>query len=748
MTLQNHFRAVIALACLAQALAAGCAWCGTGSSAAEAGVIAYWPFDAIERMGPANDAALITREIVGGGADRIEGHCRTRDGVRGPCLQFNEFDSALVRAPGLGPAVNPRAFTLEAWIAPRSYPWNWCPLVMQRDDQAGYFFGLDADGRFGLQVAIGGAWRRCDSRPPYPGLETWHEWDSDRRKWIWQGSNDPGPPAPLGSQWGQPVVPLLAWSHLAATFDAGAGLRIYRNGKLEGRLDVKGAMTPAIRSEFRIGRDTVQQRPAHTERPECTLPIHYSFDGLLDEVKIHDRALSADEIRAAYERVQPARARPLEIRKLPTGPDGPGHFGACYAGLKYDEDYDRQWRLGDNEDIVVRFDDFPFKLVYWHGINFYPVWYSENGIGLMHEAVETWGKLGCHEALMDRQCRYSRVRIVQNNAARIRIHWRHALCNLNYELIHVDPATGWGDWCDDYLTIYPDGVAARELVHWCSALDKRHSYEQDNFVIPPGLTPTDILEPEAVTLANLDGGESQLSWAKTGQPEGREISKPYILKYNIKAKSPPFMIVHPALAKVFLEGNGVPWPHCFFWWDHWPVALIPSDGRQTHIVDGRPSSTSVTGISYTKDHPLNQRAANSLRQYWLVGMTLDKNAGQLAPLARSWCNAPGLTVATAGLVNLGYSLGQRCYELECGAPTNRPIEMTIAADRNAPVVNLALVLHHFGPANVALELDGEKIPRGKAFRYGHESTVDGVDLHLWISKEAAQPVRVRIVPQA
>jgi hypothetical protein len=252
------------------------------------------------------------------------------------------------------------------------------------------------------------------------------------------------------------------------------------------------------------------------------------------------------------------------------------------------------------------------------------------------------------------------------------------MCDINCELIHVDPATGWGDWCDDYLTIYPDGVAARELVHWCSELGKRHSYEQDDFVIPPGLTPTDILEPEAVTLANLDGDESRLSWAETGRPGGGEISKPSILKYNIKAKSRPFMIVHPAMARVCLEGNGMPWPHCFYWWNHWPVALIPSDGRQTYVVDGRPSSTCVTGDSYTTSHPLNQRTANSLRQYWLVGMTMEKNAGELAPLARSWCNPPKLTVATAGIVNRGYSLGQRCYELECRDRTDRPIELTIS----------------------------------------------------------------------
>jgi hypothetical protein len=181
--------------------------------------------------------------------------------------------------------------------------------------------------------------------------------------------------------------------------------------------------------------------------------------------------------------------------------------------------------FGPQQDVVVRFDEHAFKLVFWHGINHYPVWYAENDIGLMWEAVETSGPLGCHEAMMDRQCRYSHVRIIESNDARVRIHWRHALCNIEYGLVHVDPVSGWGDWCDEYLTIYPDGVAARELVHWCSRPNSRHTYEQDNFIIPIGMTPAEVLDKEAITLANLDGDESKLDWAETGTARGQKHRK-------------------------------------------------------------------------------------------------------------------------------------------------------------------------------------------------------------------------------
>jgi hypothetical protein len=348
--------------------------------------------------------------------------------------------------------------------------------------------------------------------------------------------------------------------------------------------------------------------------------------------------------------------------------------------------------------------------------------------------------------MMDRQCRYSHVRILESNDARVRIHWRHAPCNIEYGLAHVDPVTGWGDWCDEYLTIYPDGVAARELVHWCPRIHGRHTYEQDNFIIPIGMTPADVLDKQAITLANLDGDESKLDWAETGTPKGKNIENASILKYNIKATAKPFMILHPELAKVAIEGNGKPWPHCFFWWNHWPVAAVPSDGKQIYMVDGRPSSTCVSGNTYTTRHELNDRTENSLRQIWLLGMTTDRSAGELAPLARSWSRAPAISSKSGALTGGSYSLAQRCYEFTCKDPVTQPVEMEIAASHDSPVVNIPLVLRNFGDAEVALEVDGKPVPRGKDFSYSHEASLEGTNLCVWIRRESFYPVTLKLIP--
>jgi hypothetical protein len=666
--------------------------------------------------------------------------------VKGYCLVLNEYDSEVVRPSGNGSLIKSKAFTCEAWIAPRSYPWNWAPILMQRDDNSGFYFGIDGDGRLGLHVAVGGKWFECNSEMPFAGLHTEHQWNSDSRKWQFFGPGNPPDPEPFGEKTGKPTIPLLHWSHVAGTFDPSAGIRIFLNGKPLATVEAQGEMTSAAKSELRIGRDVRPMRPTHTERPKNTNPFNYSIDGLFDEIKVHDRALTAEQVDAAFREVKPRVAKPLEFRKVPTGPAGPGKFGAFYTRLKYDIDYDRPRPFGPQQDVVVRFDEHAFKLVFWNGINNYPVWYAENDIGLMWEAVETSGPLGCHEAMMDRQCRYSHVRILESNDARVRIHWRHAPCNIEYGLAHVDPVTGWGDWCDEYLTIYPDGVAARELVHWCPRIHGRHTYEQDNFIIPIGMTPADVLDKEAITLANLDGNESKLDWAETGAPKGKNIENASILKYNTKATAKPFLILHPELAKVAIEGNGKPWPHCFFWWNHWPVAAIPSDGKQLYMVDGRPSSTCVSGNTYTTRHELNDRTENSLRQIWLLGMTTDRSAGELAPLARSWSRAPAISSKSGALTGGSYSLAQRCYEFICKDPVMQPVEMEIAASHDSPVVNIPLVLRNFGDAEVAMEVDGKPVPRGKDFSYSHEASLEGTNLCVWIRRESFYPVTLKLIP--
>ena len=64
------------------------------------------------------------------------------------------------------------------WIR---YPWNWIPVVDQeKDQQAGYFFGVDAMGHVSLQVDLDGVWQSVTSTAQLP-LKKWAQIVGDLR---------------------------------------------------------------------------------------------------------------------------------------------------------------------------------------------------------------------------------------------------------------------------------------------------------------------------------------------------------------------------------------------------------------------------------------------------------------------------------------------------------------------------------------------------------------------------------------
>jgi hypothetical protein len=693
---------------------------------------ACWKFDESSGTAVLDSAAQIT--------DQITGQFKRVSGVAGNCLQSFEFDTVIVRKAAIAPRLNSAAFTIEAWIAPQTYPWNWCPIVTQRRGSKGYFFGVDGDGRFGLHVCIENVWYECNSRPPLPGLEPGYSWQSDRR--VWEHVPDGESLPPRWTDRSNPVVPILKWSYLVGVFDSQQGITIFRNGRKEAQFDIVGKFTSAQDADLYIGRTPEKLLPAHAERLYGTAPIQFSWDGLIDEIRIHNRALNSNEITESYARTAPEVEQPLKFRKLPTGPTSPRSFGAYYTRLNYDKQYDRSWPVGPDADVVVTFDHHPFRLVYWHGMSYYPVWYSDNGIGVSHKAPESGGSKGSFEALNDRQCRSSQVRIIENNRARVKVQWRNAPLNRSYEEAHIDPATGWGDWVDDYYTTYPDGVAVRHYKIYCGQVNQRHGYGQALIIVPPGFAPLDALEVEAASEANLAGEESTLSWA-TGAPTGKRVANASIEVFNLKAKAKAFLIFSPETGAAGWEGNGLPWPFCFFHWDHWPAEQIPSDGRQSFVIDGRPSHTSIDNPEF-HIRPTNEgRSGVTYTFTALVGMCEGKSAGQLAPLARSWLSPPALKIS-AGFANEGYSLEERCFVLRRDNPSSNLLECTIQCCQKSPLINPAFRVKNWDPQAIEVLIDGRRLEADSDFRFDRRDAEENPELIVWLQCEVDNPVSLII----
>jgi len=655
-------------------------------------LVAWWQFDV------GKERTIFDR--VGGVDDHIRGNFRSVHGSAGNALEFDGFTTSVVRTSGKAPKLG-RAFTIEAWIALGAYPWNWCPIVSQeKDEELGYYFGVDSQGHVGMRLAIDGRWRQCKS-PNLPRLKV--------------------------------GLKLRRWYHVAAVFSEDTGVTVYVNGRAMQTLPVKGRVDFAHQTNLLIGRNHRKMPPTHPVRTWATYPSWYSFDGIIDEVKIYNRALSADDIATGYETGRPDTKPDIPARRFPTVPDG-RRFGAYYTKLKYYAQWDVLWRTGDYSDIVVQFDEHPIKVMFWRGSRSSPCWVTENGKWMADQSREVgsnWGAprpreevpTGCCEHMSDAQCRYSHVRLIENNDARVVVHWRYALLDVLYRQVEVDPATGWGLWGDEVYTIYPDGVGVRNV------LPGRGGWQETIFLNEPGTRPEDNCELEAVTLVNLKGRSRSYSW-EHGYP-AFDLAEPIIQMTNLKSKYRPFMIFRPGSGvKVFNVEVRPEYSH-FPWWNHWPVAQVISDGRHAQATDRASHSSLAWGA------PLDNAA--------LYGMT-DKPAVKLVPLAKSWIHPPKLNLTGKGFAGGGYDFRQRAYVIRCEAP-GKDLELELAADKDSPVVNPAFVVKNWGEHPVTLTIDNRRMTRGRNFRFGHRDTMESRDLVVWTRIESSAPIKLSFRPR-
>jgi len=101
---------------------------------------------------------------------------------------------------------------------------------------------------------------------------------------------------------------------------------------------------------------------------------------------------------------------------------------------------------------------------------------------------------------------------------------------------------------------------------------------------------------------------------------------------NTKSQYKPFVIVRPQDNPVWDIYAGEPRRDVsmFPWWNHWPTAQKPSDGR--YAVDSDLASHSF--LSHCRWGPCAQ-TEDSMTKIMLDGLT-DKSAAELVPMAKSW----------------------------------------------------------------------------------------------------------------
>ena len=186
-------------------------------------------------------------------------------GVAGGCLLFDGCSNAVSIKPEVL-CVEGDAFTISAWVAPRAFEWDdpnaadrgeesLTAIAGQynRDKKQGFLLGYQRFGRLCFQVGTGDKW-----------LKVWAD-DACLNKY--------------------------AWNHVAAVFDGKAGaMTVYLNGETVGSRSVAAgsAMAPAENQALLVGKN------AHAQT--IAAGTWNMFSGLMDEVKLYGRVLSAEEL--------------------------------------------------------------------------------------------------------------------------------------------------------------------------------------------------------------------------------------------------------------------------------------------------------------------------------------------------------------------------------------------------------------------------------------------------------------------
>jgi len=691
---------------------------------------AWWKFD----EGKGDE----TVESSSGTECTIAGHKSLwKRGVSGTALMFDGYNSLVSLPASKAPKVD-SAITLEGWIAIGAYPWSWTPIVQQADDVEEVLERME-----GPRAVLTSEEEREDMEEPSDDFTFVLKKEDDVGYFLGlDGLGHPGLKLKVGDTWQELVSDMhlerKQWYHIVGTYDKDSGMmRLYVNGKPAGEKRVDKANIVMSSKEVKIGQGK-PRRPIKPVRAN-TFKDLYSFDGLIDEVKIYDTALSEDEISQLYKDFKPSgyamRNPDMVPRVLPEGKET-GQFGAFYTHLKFYETWDNLWRFSEHPDVVVELGDMPGKFVFWRGVGYIPMIVNEKGQWYTNEFNETWNKSGgqgCQEPMSDKESYTNHARIIENTPARVVVQWRYPLIDVLHVAANYDEETGWCDWSDWYYYIYPDGAAVKTMHLWTDG-ERNHEWQEGIAVFGPDQHPEQVLETRpALILASLDGDVDEHHWIER-PPEDVSYRNKKIHIVNYQAEYDPFTVGDFRGGNIY--GGEITDYAVFPTWNHWPVGQMPSDGRYASFPDrtGHSSLTHVYLRTYKEDfgdRPFEERLM-------MEGLS-NKPAEELIPLAKSWLNPAPIEVVS-GCESAVYDLGQRAYVIEAN---DDKVVVKIKGSEDSPIVNLAFVISNWeGDASVSI--DGDELERGGDYQIGHPRMVVDKDAVLWVECEADEEVEIVI----
>jgi len=226
------------------------------------------------------DGGLVCSET--GAVCRVEGQASVQDGA----LHATPFSHASV--PQMPTLRGEEALTVSAWVAPAQAPSSYQAILYKGKRQG------DATQQIHFWLSL------CEGRPEFKLKDAegkWHGLMRNADLFLVPGRDS----VPLKDV---PRVPARRWSHLAATFQRGQAA-LYLDGK------------PLFTADLPLQRLVPNAHPLRIGEGE-DIDGHraYFLPGLIDDVRVLNRALSAEEAVEEYRRDRPGKPEgELAIRR-------------------------------------------------------------------------------------------------------------------------------------------------------------------------------------------------------------------------------------------------------------------------------------------------------------------------------------------------------------------------------------------------------------------------------------------------
>jgi len=443
--------------------------------------------------------------------------------------------------------------------------------------------------------------------------------------------------------------------------------------------------------------------------------------------------------------------------------------------------YETQFEFSGKRDhaVIVEFGK-PWRFVFWaqaqyagtvqlsSEVMFTPQWCEENSPNDEE----------CYEPMMDKQLRYSRIQILESGPARARIKWSYALTDIQYRVFHGNSRA------EEIYTIYPDGVAVREIVIWPG--DATNHGGNTNFwqvhewymINAKGSTPSMVLNRDAAfTMRNGVGGSFSFPWPIPTEKAGPLCDKfpqikdwpNFIGKINMKDIPNPFAVICKSQKLFpFMPCSSCGGNHPFFTlfqgidtqnetgihnsYVHWPasdkenfIGWVSAGGEVGTV----PTHSCFIDCNFSmrrKESDFVQTPAPGTTWYLLIGATGHGTDGsELDPLALSYRFPAEVTVHREAsergdphrgrVLVEGYDYSGRTYTFRQNDRQNR-VEVALQPKDGVPVINPVFLVNGWDAVaqGTRVVVDGAELHSEKFVAQN-----SGSDLVVWVEGVFSRP---------